>query len=499
MVLLLLLLLPGLPAAADLENQVRKLIANANLRDTTVSVLLYDLAGDTAIVGIDPDRAMTPASNMKVITTAAALDRLGATFTFSTDLDLIEPSADVTDGDNAEATPAPPDLVLRGSGDPALGDDVLLAALDLEPDDVLDRWVDAIEQTGHTEIDTLWMDDRVFDRAYVHPTWPDNQLDKWYCAQVAGINFHGNVLDILYLPTLRGEAPTVQVYPWFPRLSTVNRAVTGQHDAFWIQRDPTANRFTFGGEVRNARSEPLRTTVYDPPMFLGELLRYRLGQRGITVDRVDHPSAETPPVSGTTLYRVNTTLAGVLDRTNQDSHNLFAEALLKRLGFELTGQPGTFESGAAAVRMFLQERLGTRVQPAITKVVDGSGLSKENVTTARVLVETLRYLHRNDELRDVFRSSLAVAGETGTLRRRAKNVTGATVHAKSGYINGVSALSGYLVFADAGAPRGERVYAFSMIFNGFRPPVTNTTLKQTQDRLLEAFVDALKPEAVASY
>ena len=481
-------------ARADLENQTKQILGGADLGDTQVSVLLVDLDANETLVALHADRPMIPASNLKLITTAAALDRLGPDFVFTTDLEMLPPLPALP-GVNDLNPPAPPDLRLTGSGDPGLGDDALLAELGLEPDAVLDRFVEAVVATGFKRFGTLYLDDDVFDDVQVHPTWPTDQLDKWYCAPVAGLNFHGNVLDVLYLPAaLRGEAPTVQVFPWWPQLETVNRAVTGPRDAFWITRAGEANRFTFGGQVRNTRSTPIRTTLYDPPTTLGQLLQYRLSEAGVFVERVARTDPNATPRSGQTLFRIQTTLPGVLDRTNQDSANLFAEAIFKRMGYELTGAPGSFDSGAAAVRMYLQERLGTRISVALVKPVDGSGLSRDNRVTARALVEVLRDMHDRAELSDIYRESLAIAGESGTLRRRGDGLDGATVFAKSGYIAGVSALAGYIVVADATVADGTRTLAFSLLFNGFVPPRSNATMKTAQDRLLKAFTEQLLAE-----
>ncbi|MEM1444840.1 MAG: D-alanyl-D-alanine carboxypeptidase/D-alanyl-D-alanine-endopeptidase [Planctomycetota bacterium] len=478
-----------LPAAADLENQTKQLLGGADLGDTKVSVLVVDLDANDTLVALNADRPMIPASNLKLLTTAAAVDRLGADFKFTTDLTLLPPLPP-TPGTNNLNAPAPPDLRLTGSGDPALGDDALLADLELEPDAVLDKFVEAVVATGHRQFGVLYLDDDVFDTQQVHPTWPDDQLDKHYCAPVAGLNFHGNVLDVLYVPApLRGEAPTVQVYPWWPQLETVNRAITGPRDAFWIARADQTNRFTFGGQVRNTRSTPLRSTLYDPPMFVGQLLQHRLAEAGVTVERVARVDPNLLPRDGEVLYRVQTTLPGVLDRTNQDSANLFAEALFKRMGRELTGAPGSFDSGGAAVRMYLQDRMGHRVAVALVQPADGSGLSRENRVTARVLVETLRDMHDRSDVADVYRESLAVAGESGTLRRRGQGLEGVRVYGKSGYIKGVSGLSGYLVVPDPALADGTRTLAFSMLFNGFKAPRTNATMKNAQDRLLQAYAE----------
>ncbi|MEM9752693.1 MAG: D-alanyl-D-alanine carboxypeptidase/D-alanyl-D-alanine-endopeptidase [Planctomycetota bacterium] len=477
------------PAQADLENQTKQILGGADLGDTLVSVLVVDLDANDTLVALKPDRPMIPASNLKLLTTAAALDRLGPDFKFTTDLTLLAPLSPPP-GTNSLNAPAPPDLRLTGSGDPALGDDALLAELELEPDAVLDKFVEAVVATGHRRFGVLYLDDDAFDEQHIHPTWPSDQLDKHYCAPVAGLNFHGNVLDVLYVPAaLRGEAPTVQVYPWWPQLETVNRAVTGPRDAFWISRTDETNRFTFGGQVRNTRSTPLRTTLHDPPMFLGELLKHRLAQAGVTVERVARVDPNLLPRDGEALYRVQTTLPGVLDRTNQDSANLFAEALFKRMGRELTGAPGSFESGGAAVRMYLQERMGHRVAVALVQPADGSGLSRENRITARVLVETLRDMHDRSDIADVYRGSLAVAGEIGTLRRRGEGLEGVRVYGKSGFIRGVSGLSGYLVVPDPTVADGTRTLAFSMLFNEFKPPRSNATMKTAQDRLLQAWAE----------
>ncbi|MEM8784066.1 MAG: D-alanyl-D-alanine carboxypeptidase/D-alanyl-D-alanine-endopeptidase [Planctomycetota bacterium] len=479
-------------AQADLENQTRQILGGADLGDTKVSILVVDLDAQATLVALQPDRPMIPASNLKLLTTAAALDRLGPEFVFTTDLEVLPPLL----ADGSSVADAPPDLRLTGSGDPALGDDALLAALDLEPDGVLDKFVEAVVATGHRRFGTLLLDDDVFDDVQVHPTWPSDQLDKHYCAPVAGLNFHGNVLDVLYVPAaLRGEAPTVQVFPWWPQLETVNRAVTGPRDAFWITRASDRNRFTFGGQVRNVRGTPLRSTVHDPPTFLGQLLQHRLREAGVAVDRVARVDVQAPPRDGEVLYRVQTTLPGVLDRTNQDSANLFAEALFKRLGFELTGAPGSFDSGAAAVRTYLQERMGHRIAVALVKPVDGSGLSRDNRVTPRALVEVLRDMHDRPDLADVYRESLAVPGESGTLRRRGSDLPqGVRVYAKSGFIAGVSGLSGYLVVRDPTVIDGARTLAFSMLFNGFTPPRNNATMKTAQDRLLEAWAEHLLAE-----
>ncbi|MEO1237296.1 MAG: D-alanyl-D-alanine carboxypeptidase/D-alanyl-D-alanine-endopeptidase [Planctomycetota bacterium] len=482
------------PARADLDADVEQLIRGAGLEQTRVAVLVTDLRTGRTLVDLDADQPMVPASNMKLLTTAAALHRLGPDFHFTTRLALMAPGSDgrhsgVGSGVGSGPAAEPPSLLVLGGGDPAFGDPVLLAQAGLEVEDLLTLWTDAVVATGHTRFRRLLLDDRVFDHDRVHPDWPVNQLHRFSFAQVAGLNFHENLLAVLPVPAENdGQAPLIQLYPYFPQLRTLNRATTSNVDAFQVQRPPNSNRFTFMGSVRNRRSQPYRVTVDDPPLFFAEYLRHKLAQAGVTVDRIERVpyDARLDPARLEVLHEINTTLAGVLDRTNQDSQNLFAEALFKRLGREQTGAPGSFQNGAAAVRLFLRDKLASRIGLSGVRVADGSGLSKNNRATARVLVQVLELMHDDRELGPVFVASLAHAGHTGTLRQRLRDLDG-EVYGKSGWLGAsadyASSLAGYLV-----APSGRR-YAFALVFNGFRPPITHNQVKALQDDILRA-VDA---------
>lgn len=499
---------PGIaPALAlDAEGSIQELLRNTDLGGATVSATVLDVETGRFLVEINADEPVIPASNMKLVTTAAAVDLLGPDFVFETELALV--SAEDFHGEGfAPEKPQPPALVIRGSGDPALGDPKLLKKhLKLHADELLDRWVAAVVATGVKRFDAVVVDDRVFDREFVHPSWPRNQLNRWYCAEVAGINFYDNCLDISPEPTQRGLSPRVSVFPAAPFVETSNQAKTGKDDSFWISRPPTRNHFTFHGSVRNAPRQPFSVTVHDPPVFLGKLLQSRLARQGVSVQRVVRPHDGDAPLPGRALHVVRTTLPLVLQRTNQDSQNLFAEALLKRLGHQVTGTPGSFDNGAAALRIYMREALGPRA--AAVSVADGSGMSRDNMVTTRLLTQLLRHMHHSPHA-GVYRESLAYAGKNadgqkfgaGTIQRRfSKLDNGSWVFGKSGYIREVSSLSGYLVIpkhpgaAPGAAGGGEyKVVAFSFICNGFKPPLSNRSMKALQDAMLERVETSLAP------
>ena len=486
--LLLVALFVADASAGQIQAQLRQMLQAHDLRDTRTSVMVRDLDTGEVLAQLDADEPMIPASNMKLMTTAAALDVLGPQFMFRTELGMIE----ADDSDHAGAGPA---LIVRGDGDPAFGDPVLLEELrpELAVEDVLDFWLQAAAATGVKQFDRLIVDDRVFNRQFVHPTWPEGQLNRSYCAQVAGLNFYRNCIDVSFVPAdRRGQAPEAIVFPDAPFIRTTNKAITGGKDAYWISRAATANKFTFHGTVRNRPLEPTQVTVHDPAVFFGKLLAHRLERdKHIQIGRVERPADDAMLPPAKPLHRMTTALPEVLRRVNRDSQNMFAEALIKRMGRKVTGAAGSWENGAAAVRISLRRRLGP--SSAAINIADGSGLSRENRVTAKSIVNLLASLHNDSNRRkaQLYRRSLAVSGKSGTLEDRLEKLD-ATVYGKSGYLRAVSALSGYLVIGEG--TESQRTLAFSLLFNGFKPPLYNPQMKQLQNQMVQAVAEAAAPD-----
>ena len=462
--------------AASVEGRMRQLIGGQDLRGTRVALMVRDLSTGRTVASIHPDRRMIPASNQKLITTAAALHKLGPDFRFKTRLKQLPPAAGQSK----------PRLLIKGDGDPAFGDPVLLERYGFSVDQLLGQWVKAVKKTEATQYSHLLVDDRIFDRKFVHDDWPRGQLIRHYCAQVAGINFHENVLHVLPVPAKEaGQAPTIELYPQVPFMEKTNRAVTGRDGMFAIDRRLGTNKLRFTGAVRSQPSDPYKLTFHDPPMVFGRVFNHRLEESGVSIESVARPREDARLPGGQTLAVATTTLKLVLQRTNRQSENMFAEALVKRLGRAGTGRPGSWQNGTAVIRNFLRHQLGPA--SAGVSLADGSGMSRRNKVTPRLLVKLLATMQQNPELGPIYRKSLAKAGKTGTLDDRMGNLTG-QVYGKSGYLNGVSALSGYLVVPRRGG--GEKTLAFSMLFNGFSPPLRNHDMKRLQNQLVSILDEA---------
>lgn len=479
-------LLASLAATADVQSDVQSALRSAKLGNTEMSLIAIDLTDQKVLLNVNADVPLIPASNMKLLTAAAALDVLGPDYTFKTKLELIPAEPAKVPGETDDVSL--PSLLVVGDGDPAFGDPGLLSEHNLNVEQIIEQWVAVIVKTGANHFETLYIDDRVFDQDFVHDTWPKDQLNRWYCAEVAGINFHTNCLDLLPSPApFRGAAPTVEIHPNVGFIEIDNRARTGPKDTFWISRRHDANDFVFHGSVKHVHTKPVHVTFHDPPMFFGRLLQERLAAHGIRVDRVQRVAAGETFPTAVPLHVFQTTMPIILERVNQDSQNMYAESLFKRIGHEVTGQPGSWLNGEEAVRSLLRTRVGMNANTA--KIADGSGMSRSNRVASRHLATLLESVYGDDERWPVYRNSLAKAGASGTLANRLADLP-YDIYGKTGYINAVSSLSGYLIVPgrnDDDEP--QRVIAFSLLFNNYRHPIYTGHIKNMQDRIVRELAE----------
>lgn len=453
-----LLALATLHAKADdaaLLAEIRSLVREARLDGATVGVSIRDLKTGETLAGLNDRDRFIPASNMKLLTTGAALSVLGPDFQFRTELLLRGES-----------------LVLRGSGDPTLGDPEYLDEITPRQnvEEVLTTLAEAVAKGGVAGVREVVVDDRIFDRQWVHPDWPRDQLDRHYCTGVAGLNFHRNVIDFFAAPSASGEgAPTFQtqpVAPWIARDVRISaKTVRSGKNTFWVRRDERTDRFTLMGDVRFATEAPERRALHDAPTFAGRLLADRLRDAGVRVGSGDVTRAarlaeEGEDLSGGRVLAVVTTpVRDVALLCNRDSVNLYAEALLKRMGREISGERGSWASGAAVLRMVMNERLGPEAASELT-VSDGSGMSRGNQVSPSLMTAWLESVYEDARIGPAFVESLATPG-SGTLERRFREVRIKNrITAKSGLLNGVRTLSGYIT-----EPGTGRTLAFSVLVN----------------------------------
>lgn len=432
-------------APAALQQQIQSIVTSRSYTAEHVSVAVRDCTSGQLVVNINADTQRTPASNMKVLTTGTAALVLGEDFRFETRL--------LRRGDN---------LILVGDGDPALADPRLLADMDdLEPEALLDTLASAAVDAGITSIDTLIVDDRVFDREATPPEWPASQFEKRHSAPVSGLNFHRNTVFI----TAKGRKSDVHVpamSPPYPSVRLVNSITLDRAKkssaALAPTRELASNRIVLRGKVSPGKTASIEISIDRPALRTGQLLAALLNHRGITVSNVRLARDTDPPAAGTPIGPpIVTTLETVLAVCNNYSNNLYAESLLKRLAHATTKRPGTRVDGGRIVTRMVQQMTGATDG---LHVEDGSGLSQGNRVTTRLLANWMCAFDGDTGAEQIFLDSLAQPG-TGTLKKRLSQAasTGSLVQAKSGYINRVSALTGLVT-----QPNGRRL-AFSIIIN----------------------------------
>lgn len=412
-----------------------------------ISARVVDLASGTELYASNEDVAVMPASNMKLVTSSTGLDLLGPDYKFETYL--------ARDGD---------DLWIIGTGDPAVGDNPLAKRRGGTTMTVFDDWVKALKQKGinHVSGDLVYYEG-AFDAYHFHDTWDHDDLVHWYAAPVSGLNFNDNCVDITINPTTDGQPVSYTVTPPYDDVVVVNECITGKDEEPTINRMPHANVVVIGGgcsKTKALKSKP----VTDPGEFFAGAFRRHLANSGIVVDGEVRSSPtrlgdSLIPTADAIIATHTTTMPEVLWRINKSSQNLFAECMCKlsgRVFDEASGhqRPGSWAGGERAIRAFVKKN---RIDDSKLKVADGSGLSRGNNVTAHLISDILIAMHKHKDF-EVFRASLAEPGETGTLGSRMKKLNG-NVFAKTGYIRGVRALSGYV------HTKNDRWLVFSFIYN----------------------------------
>lgn len=474
----LALLMTASMALGDLSLRLHQLVAEFDPSGSTAGVVIMDAETGEVLASHNPNRPLIPASNQKLISTGAALFTLGPDFRFQTEL-IHEPEHNR--------------LIVRASGDPAFADPVLLEQMGMDVELLLDLWAKAWLDAAGAPPAEIVIDDRVFDQNFVHPTWPRDQLNRWYCAEVAGLNFHTNVLAIYAKPQAPGQRPLLSLAPKAPWLQITNeaRSATTGDQTVWASRAFTTNRITVHGDVR-WNGQPVRVTINDVPLFFGELLADRIGSAagksvsegaggaGGTGIKVRRAEPEEHLESGKVLHTVRTSMPTILQRTNEDSMNLYAEALLKRIGYEVTNLPGSWTDGNAVVRMILHDKIGSAVTADVS-IADGSGMSRDNRVTSQAMALWLRAVRMDERIGQPFIDSLPTVSK-GTLsswftHRKLNN----ELRAKTGTLRDVSTLSGYLVH-----PASGRTLIVVTMVNDWPARVTRANVRRFQESVFLA-------------
>jgi D-alanyl-D-alanine carboxypeptidase/D-alanyl-D-alanine-endopeptidase (penicillin-binding protein 4) len=427
---------------ADLRADVNTIIKSQP--GVEFSVCIIDGATGKTIYDHRAKEALTPASNMKIVTSAVALQYLGPDYEYVTRVGLVNGS-----------------LAVIGSGDPLLGDPESDELQGRDPGEVLCDIGDRIVEQKIHRVKEIIVDSTVFDNERVHPSWPEDELNKAYSAEVCGINYYGNCIGLTL--TRQGRRVELVSEPDTTFLNITNdvKAISqGSQAVAALRKIGNPNHIVLRGKVRSSQGVDL--AIEKPAAYFGFLLAEELHRRGVRIEGKVVETALPSDVVFRLLAEYRTPLKIVLRRCNKDSFNLAAEALLKTVAAHATEgrRNGSWRVGQSVAGTFL-ESLGIPDDEYV--IDDASGLSDRNRLSARALATTLYEMYQGD-CWSLYKETLAVGGRDGTLYRYSEfreppyqgNILG-----KTGYIGGVKSFSG-VCFVD------DHPYFFSILTNRTR-------------------------------
>jgi len=419
-----------------LEENLKAVIQSPLLKNTSYGISIGCINNNASILDYRGGELFSVASNMKILTTAAALEYLGPNFEYKT---YITANGTVTSSGELRGN-----LVIKGSGDPNLSGRFYQGKITAIPE----AWANAVASRGISVIyGDIVADDTVFDRNYTNPNWPVNQLSQWYCAPSCGLSFNDNCVDITVLPNKKpGDTVALLVEPDTAYVTIVNNCTytaNKKEHGYSLYRKPGTNQISLKGKFWiNAAIEKHWVTVHNPALYLATVFKEILVKKGITV--IGQPrlinEGDYSIVKREVIASTISTMEQTVTATNKNSQNFYAEQILKTLGAHVQGS-GTLQAGIAVLSDFMK-KLGFDMQAY--QIVDGCGLSKGNRLSPNMITAILTYMNKHP-YKNVFYNSLPSSGVDGGLQHR--NVSAKyrnKIHAKTGYIAGVSALSGYV-------------------------------------------------------
>ncbi|MBF2027007.1 MAG: D-alanyl-D-alanine carboxypeptidase/D-alanyl-D-alanine-endopeptidase [Oscillatoriales cyanobacterium C42_A2020_001] len=448
--------------ASNLTNTLNRIVTRTSGVRWGVLVQTQGAVGSRrSLYAWNPRTQLIPASNNKIFTTAAALQRLGAAYRMRT----------IVTGNSTSANLST--LRILGQGDPSLTTAHMTVL------------AQRLSQRGIQQTALLVGDDTYFRGAAINPNWDADDTLAGYGAPVNSLMINQNGIGVTLFPQRVGQPLRVQ---WDDpsdaqdyRLN--NQSVTvsaSQGESIDVYRDRNSRVVNIEGQLRvGSVSEPAAAAINNPGNYLVQKFRNALTAAKITVNQATVVK-NTPALPGEVELAVveSPPLSMLLNETNQESNNIYAEALLKTVG--KAQNPNNLDATAAGVAGVKAVLTPLGVDANQYTMVDGSGLAANNRASAEAFVQTLQAMTLIPDAA-TFRASLPVAGVSGTLKSRFRNTAAqGRVQAKTGTISGVVSLSGYV------APLNHPPLVFSILTNA--SGVSASTVRNAVDEMVLVLV-----------
>ncbi len=469
-----------LDSNAETEDSLRRLAKNIDkvlttsiLKNASVGIQIVSMGSGEVIYERNSELSLNPASNTKLLTSAAALVKLTPQYRFRTS---VYTNAGLKNGKLQG------NLYLKGSGDPVLSYEAILALVQ----DVYNAGIHSI--SGDIVGDDSW-----FDAEREFSGWHD--FNNAYSGKISALSLNSNSVKLLIKPSRRtGVPPQVTLEPPTSYVQIENKAVTlASKNRVYASFLPSEDALQEGRpqEILLVQGKVSKKSKYgvaayinvnNPSLFTTTTFKDVLEQFGITVEG-NVALGKVPGKSRRIALYDSDPLSSIISVSNKTSDNFVAEQLLKTLGAEEHGTPGTTDKGLQVVQGFLEE---LDIPPDTYVLENGSGLSRNNRLSPEQIVRLLTYMYSNFEVQFEYLASLAIAGVDGTLRRRLRDTQAkGRLRAKTGAIRRVSCLSGYA------ASKDNEVFAFSIMMNDYKSG--GYAVKKIQNKIALLLTEFYRP------
>ncbi len=421
------------------------------LSNASVCIAVNDNQTGEVLIKSEPQLSLVPASIMKVITTATALEVFGPDFRFQTTLSY----SGIIRNDTLFG-----DLQIVGGGDPTLGSKYFP-----ENNHFAEEWMNAIRNKNIRVVTgNVIMDATIYESQMIPNTWIWEDIGNYYGAGASGISVYDNLYEIHLSSAKEAGMSTKieQVNPEIPGLELQNEVLSSDlnSDQAYVFGSPMENRRAIRGTIpKDKRDFVIKASVPDPAALLGSEFKKKLLANGISISGETKIEKAKPTIDSTFVLSViqSPALREIIKVTNHESVNLFAEHFLKQLAFRDTGL-GTTKDGCKFVVEFWK---GKGLDMTGFFMNDGSGLSRFNAITASQMVGILNYMKSKSNYSADFYQSLATVGNATLTVFRNENFPNQCLRAKSGSMTRVRCYAGYLTTISG------RQLTFTIMLNNF--------------------------------
>lgn len=462
--LLFISLLNILPVFAQpgIDSLVNSLLSKPDYQHASFGIDLVDVSTGENVYELNSFQALIPASTLKLVSSATAIEVLGSNYQFETRI--------CTTGEVDESGTLQGDLVLVGGGDPVLGSDYFQDHYH----GFLKNWVEQIKASGIRHINGgLILDGSIYDTEKIPGTWVWEDIGNYYGVGANAFTVYDNLFKITFRsPKKAGKLTSISHFsPEIEGMEITNEVVSANNnrDNAYVYGGPLDKKRTIRGTIpRNRKAFTIKAAIHQPEEVLADGLLKALKDEAISLSGKIEMGTTNKKELNTVVLQKSPYLSEIAEVLNHESVNLFAEHLLKQISVHEAGT-GSRQNAIEILKLFW-ERKGIATNKLFME--DGSGLSHFNAASPRFFTQLLCYMATNE----AFVNTLPIAGE-GTLDRFNTDwFPNNTLKAKSGSMTRVRCYAGYLIC------NSGKVLAFSFMCNHFSG--THSALRREIEKLL---------------